>query len=130
MSVWQDGRVFAIYQRGSAPTDEVWEGMLVQFRARRGRDVRTVVEANHAGPNAKQRKQLAEALQGVDYRGAILTDSIAIRTLITGLSWLGVPHHAFGLHDHERAARWLGLDTHELELVRERLAQLRLTTRD
>jgi hypothetical protein len=107
------------------PTDEEW-GRWVALIGGRAKGVARVIVETQNGPNAAQRKALAEATRHKDVRFAVLTDSIMVRGIITALAWLGVPHRAFAVGQHRQAAAYLELTGAELEQVQQELPRLRL----
>jgi cytosine/adenosine deaminase-related metal-dependent hydrolase len=125
LSVWCRERVFAVVQRGAPPTDTEWDSLIALFEQRSHGVVRVLVEAQGAGPNAKQRKQLSEVGRTLNYRAAILTDSVVVRSMITAMSWLGMPHQAFALGDHVAASDYLELSPQERALLLAELPGLR-----
>lgn len=107
------------------PTDEEWERWLEHFRGRA--DGRALVESfEGAGPNAKQRKALAEGARGVALRAAIMTDSTVARGIVTALSWLGIPQRAFLPGNFQQAGDFLGLTKDELAQAVDEVHRLRV----
>lgn len=124
MSMWGHERICVAVLSSDAPTDAEWERWIALLRARSGRDCRVFVEPR-GGPTPRQRRELAAATKDEDVRFAVLTDSMVVRGIVTALSWLGVPHHAFALHQHLEAAAYLELTKDELERVEAELPRLR-----
>jgi hypothetical protein len=124
-SSWCSGRVYVCVVRDVEPTDREWAYFVELCRQRDGQDIRCLVESHKTGPNAKQRKALADATTGIDYRAAILTDSIVARGIVTALSWLGVPQRAFAPDDFASAGNYLTLTPAELELAMHELLEMR-----
>jgi hypothetical protein len=118
------GRVYVAVLSSEAPTDAEWERWIELLRERAGRDRRVLVETR-GGPTPRQRRELADALKEEDVRFAVLTSSIAVRGIITALSWLGVPHGAFAPQEHRQAAEFLELTDAELARVEAELPRLR-----
>jgi hypothetical protein len=88
-------------------------------------EIRALVESRRSGPNAKQRRALAEATADIDYRAAILTDSMFTRGIVTAFSWLGVPQKPFELDDYGNAGNYLGYSPVELDLAVHELLRMR-----
>jgi hypothetical protein len=110
------------------PTDEEWELWLLFFNGRT--EVRALVESYEgAGPNAKQRRVLAERTQGIDVRAAILTDSLVVRGIVTAIAWLGLPQRAFPPGHFQQAGEFLGLTKDELTRGVDELSRLRIQLR-
>ena len=114
MAMVREGRVLLGVHHQHPPTDEEWARWIALAIERSAEGVRTIVESGGStGPNAKQRKALAEALQGVNIRSAILTDSLIVRGIVTAIAWLNVSLRAFAPDQQREAADYLGLDASE-----------------
>jgi hypothetical protein len=104
------------------PTDEEWNRWLAFAREAANVNLRLLVETTgQGGPNAKQRKQLAEVLSGRDVRCAILSDSMFVRGVVTAVAWLGVELRAFPPGDLSSACGYLGLSARECEVTLQTL---------
>lgn len=125
MAIARSDRLFTVVYGVDAPTEEEWTRCLALFREREGRETRFLVESRGGGPDAKQRKTLAETLRNADTRVAVMTDSIVARGILTALAWLGLPQRGFALHDLRAASEYLGLSSEELQHAGEELARLR-----
>lgn len=124
MAMWGFDRVCVAVLQSNPPTEREWADWIGLLRQRAGGPLRVLVETQ-SGPNAAQRKALANATRNEDVRFAILTNSILVRGIITALAWLGVPHQGFATGQHREAADWLGLTNAELERVLHELPRLR-----
>ncbi|HET8935016.1 MAG TPA: hypothetical protein VFN67_16320 [Polyangiales bacterium] len=118
-------RVFTLVYGVNAPTAEEWARCLRLFRERAGCESRFLVETRGGGPDAKQRKVLAEVMRDQDTRVAVMTDSIVARGILTALAWLGLPQRGFALNDLRAASEYLGLSSEERQRAAEELARLR-----
>jgi hypothetical protein len=118
------GRVCVAVLGDIPPTSEEWSRWVALLSERRGTRLRVLVET-HSGPNAAQRKGLAEALRDDDVRFAILTDSLIVRGIVTALAWLGLPHHAFSIAQSQPACNYLELDSSERSQLLQALERLR-----
>jgi regulator of extracellular matrix RemA (YlzA/DUF370 family) len=108
------------------PTDDEWARWVALVGEPAAPELRLLVETTgQGGPNAKQRKLLADATKGLDVRCSILSDSMAVRGVITALAWLGLAQRAFVPGDHRGAADYLGLSPKEHAQVIEALPRLR-----
>lgn len=125
MTMSRDERVVVCVHDEQAPTDAEWDRWLQLLRERAGRDARAFVETRGGGPNAKQRKLLADAVKDLDLRCAILSDSMVVRGMVTAIAWLGVPLRAFTPGEFRPAAEYLGLTHDELQHTFEVLVGLR-----
>jgi hypothetical protein len=124
MAMWGFDRVCVAVQLSTPPTEREWIDWVALLRERKGTALRVLVETQ-SGPNAAQRKALAQATRNEDVRFAVLTNSILVRGIITALAWLGVPHQGFATGQHRQAADYLGLTGAELERVLHELPRLR-----
>ncbi|HET6332154.1 MAG TPA: hypothetical protein VFG30_03030 [Polyangiales bacterium] len=125
ISMWAQDRLYLAVLYGDAPTDEEWDRWVTMSVERSGRDQRVIVESHNSGPNAKQRKELADAVRDVELRVAVLTDSAVVRGIVTALAWLGVPQRAFPIGGYWQAANYLELVPAELDRALEELPRLR-----
>lgn len=125
MAIARSERVFTVVYGAEAPTAEEWTRCLELFRERAGQPSRFLVETRGGGPDAKQRKVLADTLRNEDTRVAVMTDSILARGILTALAWLGLPQRGFALNDLRAASEYLGLSSDELQHAAEELARLR-----
>jgi hypothetical protein len=128
MTIWGADRLRVAVLYAAPPSDEEWALWLASIRERAGRDARMFVETS-SGPNAAQRKALADATRDQDVRFAILTDSIVVRGIVIALAWLGVPHRAFAVDQPRRAADYLGLTADEYTQLQNELPRMRLETK-
>ncbi len=124
MAMWGLDRVCIAVLRAKPPTEEEWARWIALLQDHAKPYLRVLVETQ-AGPNAAQRKALAQATRGEDVRFAILTDSIVVRGIVTALAWLGVPHRAFPTIQQQQAADYLELTNAQLERARQELQRLR-----
>jgi hypothetical protein len=127
MAMCRRGRVLLGVHHRSPPTDEEWARWIALAIEPSPGGVRTIVESGgSSGPNAKQRRALAEALQGVDIRSAILTDSLVVRGIVTAIAWLNVSVRAFATEQQREAADYLELAADECEWAFAELQRLRV----
>ncbi len=69
-----------------------------------------VVSPTGRGPDAKQRRQVAEYIEtSKATRTAVLSDSVAARVIVTGMSWFNSGIRAFRMNDIELAYVYLEL---------------------
>jgi hypothetical protein len=125
MVISRSDRVLTLVYGVEAPTDDEWTRCVALCRERAGRDSRVLVETHGGGPDAKQRRVLAEAMRNEDTRVAVMTDSLVARGILTALAWLGLPQRGFALNDLRAAGAYLELSSDELRLAAEELARLR-----
>jgi len=126
MAMCRQGRVLLGVHHESPPTDEEWARWIALALDPSADGVRTIVESSgNSGPNAKQRRALADALGGADIRSAILTDSLVVRGIVTAIAWLNVSLRAFAPDQQREAAEYLGLDASERAWAFAELHRLR-----
>ncbi|HET6331755.1 MAG TPA: hypothetical protein VFG30_01010 [Polyangiales bacterium] len=124
MLMSQFDRVAIAVHDSVPPTDDEWERWMLFYQGRT--EGRALIESYEgAGPNAKQRKALADRTQGIDLRAAILTDSLVVRGIVTAIAWLGIPQHAFPPGHFQQAGEFLGLTRDELSRAIEEINRLR-----
>lgn len=128
MAMIRLGRVMVAVHDAAPPTDDEWASWVALVGDPAVSDLRLLVETTgQGGPNAKQRKALADATKGGDVRCAILSDSMAVRGVITALAWLGLAQRAFVPGDYRPAGDYLGLSPKEYAVVLDALPSLRRT---
>ncbi|HKO94010.1 MAG TPA: hypothetical protein VJU61_22805 [Polyangiaceae bacterium] len=126
MAMYRLGRMMMAVHDSAPPTDDEWARWVALVHAPASPELRLLIETTgQGGPNAKQRKALADATLGLDVRAAILSDSMAVRGVITALAWLGLAQRAFVPGDHRGAADYLGLSAQEGAKLIEALPSLR-----
>lgn len=118
MSMCRVDRVLLAVHWAAPPSDDEWDRWIELTCDQPGAVVRALVEAyDEVGPNAKQRKALADRIRvsGRDVRSAILTDSVIVRGIVTAIAWLSVSLRAFATNQHHPAASYLELTDSELD---------------
>ena len=126
MAISRSERVYTLVYGVQTPSDEEWAQCVALCQERAGRDSRFIVETRGGGPDAKQRKVLAEAMRDEDTRVAVMTDSLVARGILTALAWLGLPQRGFALQDLRAAGSYLELTTEELTHAATELERLRV----
>lgn len=123
---WASDRVYVFVVWELEPTDSEWADFLDACRLRANKDIRALIESYGAGPNAKQRKELSHLLAElhIDYRAAILTDSLISRGIVTAFAWLGVTQRAFPPRHYTEAGSYLQYTAAELNTAIQALARL------
>jgi regulator of extracellular matrix RemA (YlzA/DUF370 family) len=126
MAMCRLGRMMLAVHDSAPPSDDEWARWVALVHEPASPELRLLVETTgQGGPNAKQRKALADATRGLDVRAAILSDSMAVRGVITALAWLGLAQRAFVPGDHRGAADYLGLSAQEGAKLLEAMPNLR-----
>ena len=85
--------------------------------------MRVLVEAR-SGPNAAQRRALAEVTRTPDGRFVILTESVVVRGILAALAWLGAAHGACSPNDWRTSGDFPELSAAEYAQVQREMAQL------
>lgn len=126
MAMRRQGRLMVAVHSPEPPTDDEWTRWVGLGLEASTNALRLFVETNgFGGPNAKQRKQLAENLRRFGMRCAIMTSSPVIRGIVTAVAWLNVDLRAFAPGDHAAAASYLQLSAAEAQFLQEVLPGLR-----
>ncbi|HTU62362.1 MAG TPA: hypothetical protein VMF89_28075 [Polyangiales bacterium] len=113
---------------GDAPaTDAELRNFLELCRPREGKQLRAIVDSGSSSLSPKQRKAIADMTRDlhIDYRAAVLTQSLVVRGIVTALSWLGATQAAFAPEDLTAACAYLELTPEEIALVRDALPRAR-----
>jgi hypothetical protein len=97
--------------------DESWDAFCLTIkRLPAGANVRLLAIGDRP-PNAAQRKKVNEAFEGRSAKVAVLSESHAVRVVLTALSWYGlIDGRAFGPRDLEGALAFLRVDFSPREL--------------
>jgi hypothetical protein len=126
MAMRRIGRVMVGVHDAQPPTDAEWSRWITLGRTSSESELRLIVETRgQGGPNAKQRRELADSLSRFELRCAILSDSLMVRGVVTAVAWLGVALRAFQPGDHRRAAEYLELTDAELAAALVAFVELR-----
>jgi hypothetical protein len=112
-----DGRVIVVAHTTAPPSDEEWSGYAREVEALLSRSapeqVRTVVFTDGGGPSAEQRRQLTE-IKGWDLvRVSVVSQSVAVRGIVTAFSWFNPKIKAYLPIAVAAALRHLGLTPEE-----------------
>jgi hypothetical protein len=96
------------------PSDEEWQAYTSAVIAKldRGYDIarmRTLVVSDGGGPNAAQRKIVNTSLAGRPTRVALVSSSVAIRSITTALGWFNSQIKSFSPGDVTSAFRFLDI---------------------
>jgi hypothetical protein len=112
-----EGRVIVVAHTAAAPSLEEWSGYAREVEALLSRsnpdDVRTVVFTDGGGPDAEQRRKLTEVRGWNVVRVAVVTQSLAVRGIVTAFSWFNPRIKAFLPVAVGAAFRYLGLSPDE-----------------
>lgn len=126
MAMCRLNRLLVAVHYAVPPTDEEWNRWFDLIDALPFGTGRALIETyGPCGPNASQRKDLAVHTKQVGMRAALFTESIAIRGMVTAMSWFGIALRAFEPGQYRHAAGYLDLTDHELSSALEALPRLR-----
>jgi hypothetical protein len=127
---WRD--VIIVVHTADPPTDAEWDAMMTAYKpildaVQPGQMVRALVHTDGGGPNAKQRKRLADDLVGKKVVTAVFTRSLLAQAISTAIRWFN-PHSAvFSPKDPDGARRHLSISVEqwpEVMSILERLVAL------
>ena len=119
-----DGIMLEIHDQ-RAPSDADWDAMLDHFDAHTDEALGAIVLSDGPGPNAAQRKRLAERLRGRRIQTVVITDSLVARGAVTALRWVGHAIQAFASSDLERAIASFSFLPEQRRRVLLRMVELR-----
>lgn len=112
-----DGRMIIVAHTNASPSDEEWSGYAREVAAVLSRsapeEVRTVVFTDGGGPNAEQRRMLTEIKGWNIVRVSVVSQSLAVRGIVTAFSWFNPKIKAFLPIAVGAAFRHLGLSPDE-----------------
>ncbi len=122
----QIDKLVVLYENKNTPADADWDAFLDCLRKNRDQfdQVRIAVFTPGGGPNAPQRKRLAEALGGKSVRVAVVSDSPIVRFIASSIALLNRQHAAFNTNEREKAYAHLGLTPTQRRQVDLALAEL------
>ena len=105
------GGAFLILVHGDAPVlDADWDDW-TKFLRRYRCPPTLVVATTGAAPNAKQRSQVASAVDGRPRVTAVISDKFGVRSVITAMSWFNPAIRAFGSRQLDEALMHLGVSS-------------------
>lgn len=115
------------------PSDQEWDVYVNTLKRFDPDKLRTLVFTDGGAPNGAQRQRVNEALAGKTSIGAVVTNSVRVRSAVTLLSWFNPKIKAFSPADIDDAFRYLGLSSVEIpriwivvDRMRERLGAPKL----
>src|SRR5690606_33867423 len=88
-----------------SPSDAEWDEYLGHIQAARELTrgglgaVSAVVVTDGGAPDAAQRKRLTRVVQGWEPVGAVISESLLVRGIVTALAWLGLRVRFFTLDE-------------------------------
>jgi hypothetical protein len=127
-----EGNLLILRENSLAPTEEDWDAFLLQLKLLRPRmnEMRAMVFTDGGGPSAAQRKRLSRVIGDAPIHTAVVTDSAAIKFVISSIALFNKLIRTFSSAEVLQAYRWLGLRPRDQLAVERALADMRLTVRD
>lgn len=113
-------------QNDQSPSDPEWDGFLTLLKAARPEfdRLKILILTDGGGPNAAQRKRLADTLGGKAVRVAVISDSIKVRFVASTIALFHKEHRSFLKSEFRNACGHLGMSSHEGELAKQTLEDL------
>ncbi len=108
-----EARLSLVVHGKSSPSSLEWLRFLNHNRALAGRDLRVLVCTYGGGPDADQRRELAEAVGHVIVPTVIMTNSMIARGIVSALNWFNPSLKALPIDADLAAHRFLGLTAAE-----------------
>ena len=120
------GNLLLCVHNEKSPTDADWELYLSALRAERANwaRLRILVITGGGGPDAKQRKRLAEALAGEAVPAAVVSESIKIRFIGSMVALLNPKMSTFSRSELEQAFASLSLSADERQQAIKNLREM------
>ena len=87
MIVERVGELCICVHSAASPSAAEWEGMIDELRHIPMAKLKILAVTDGGGPGTVQRGQLIDFLGGAHPRIAVVSDSIAVRGIVTALSW-------------------------------------------
>lgn len=119
--------VYVVVHAAESPSNEAWSEYVADME-RNARAIRGLaVYTTGGGPNAGQRKQVADmwARVGVNPQIVVITPHAVVRTIVTALNWfLSRKIQAFQPDELDPALRHLGVGRGEQQVVRKTIERL------
>lgn len=127
------GDLFLVVHPKTPPSDQDWDALMAIYRDRaralRGTaKLSVLVSSDGGGPDAKQRKRLAEL--GATLRVAVLSASPVVRAIGTAARWFNPELRVLAPDDLESARQHLGIAPERWSRAIDRLDRLLTTFRE
>lgn len=126
------GNIMVTIHTAYAPSDADWKAYLNALGSKDVESVRSIVFTDGGAPSSKQRKELNELLGGRQVRGIVVSNSMAVRGVVTALSWFNPKIKAFAPDEFRQGLRYLEINSTEEAAVWEVIEDVlsRLSTQD
>jgi len=119
-------RLFVVAYGAEAPSDRDWARYLDQVESHGVESTMQLVATEGGEPTARQRRELAEVVQGRWVPVVVLSNNRRIRATVTALSWFNRRIKAFPPADLRDAIDYLEIPRSRFDLIAGELAVLRL----
>jgi hypothetical protein len=119
------GSVVFVVETGQTPSDSEWSEFLDVLRKSKGEmKFRILISTSGGAPNPVQRKQLAEAIAGVRFRVAVVSDNISARFVASTIALFHRDHRSFSRSEIAAAYDHLQLNPQEREIAETTIREL------
>jgi hypothetical protein len=105
--VYADSMLFVVHAP-VRPEDAHWSEFMSDVRAQRGLKG-VIIKANNSRLNPLQRAEIQGFYEERKVRGALLTDSMMMRGIVTAMNWFKVELRAFAPEDLDGAFAFVGV---------------------
>lgn len=121
----QVGRLCVIVHNDRAPDREEWAQVIALYRTfTKQPGASTLVRSYGGVPDGSQRKALTDVMHGAPISIAVMTNSIAARTVGTAVAWFNPRVKIVGIQDFEEAVAFLQLSSEERMFAHKALTTL------
>lgn len=86
---------------------------------------RVLVVTDGGGPNLTQRQQLEAVLRGTTVCSAVVSDSMKVRFIVATVALFSSKISTFGMSEIEKAYRFLGLGSEQVQQAKKAVAEMR-----
>jgi hypothetical protein len=120
------GSVVFVVETDQTPSDSEWSEFLDIFRKNKGdlSKMRILVVTSGGTPNPGQRKQLAEAIGGVRFRVAVVSDNVSARFVASTIALFHRDHRSFSRSEITSAYDHLQLTPSERDIAETTIREL------
>lgn len=110
-----DSSLLVLRENAVTPRDEDWDAFLTVLEKNRDNfaRLRILVRTEGGGPSAPQRKRLEKALGGRPVRVAVVTNSVAVRFIVSSIALLNREIRTFSVDELANAYQHLRLNPAE-----------------
>jgi hypothetical protein len=118
------GSVLVLCQNREPPSDVEWDEAIKQLRVLlrvHGAGVRAYVWTAGGAPNVDQRGILGKELAKIQFRTAVISDSLSARMTSSTVALANRFHRSFGVAELDQAHDYLGLSPAEVRQIGESL---------